>query len=173
MLDLWPHIEYIWKAHAQHPAQPGQQFRLWDKETPYAVHPLWCALTLLTETSLSKEIRENGAQALLYHDVLEDTTQSLPKNVSKEVAALVADMTFHGGFEQEKKDIWEKSDMVKLLKLYDKTSNLLDHTWMSPEKYLDYLLFTKKLAKEVQNNWQNLHIYRIIESLPTQQPEKA
>ena len=64
-------------------------------KTPYYIHPLWCATTLLTEEKLSEEIRRIGSQALLLHDVFEDTTAGLPEDTEDEVRRLVMDMTFN------------------------------------------------------------------------------
>src|SRR5262245_14892479 len=91
---------YAWEAHMSFSRTPTKAVRRWDGKTPYAIHPVWCAMTLLTETSLPEELRFSGAQALLLHDILEDTTAGLPENVSEAVRALVQEMTFDS-FEQE------------------------------------------------------------------------
>jgi len=43
-------------------------------------------------------------------------------------------MTFEGGSEQEIVEIWDKPTEIRLYKLYDKVSNLLDGAWMKDEK---------------------------------------
>lgn len=166
MIDLGPHIQYIWEAHSQFPKEPNQAFRLWDGQTAYAMHPVWCACTILTETTLPEVLRHEGSLALLYHDVLEDTRRPLPETLSSQVKQYIKDMTFPGGFEEEQQKIWDFSPEIQLFKLYDKTSNLLDGVWMSPEKYQDYLQFTYRLLEETEKNWKNLTIAGIIRSLP-------
>lgn len=152
------HIQFVIKAH-------HNAFRKWDQKTPYSVHPLWCALTILTETKLSQNLRNNGSLALLYHDILEDTKEKLPKGLNKEVVHLVKEMTFSCGLTQEIKEIWTKEPKVKLLKLYDKVSNLLDSSWMSTSQKQEYLLLTKKLTKEVKKIFGQLNIVTIAQSL--------
>jgi (p)ppGpp synthase/HD superfamily hydrolase len=106
-------------------------------------------------------VRNNGGAALLYHDVLEDTTEALPGWLEEEVAVLVRDMTFEGGFAQEQNDIWEKPPIIRLLKLYDKVNNLLDGSWMSEEKRERYIEFTRALAHDVAENYGKLSIVKL------------
>lgn len=162
MIPLQKHIDFVWEAHTQYPRESAMSYRLWDQQSPYALHPVWCALTFLTETSLPEDLRERGALALLYHDVLEDTTCELPKDLDSAVTELVQHMTFFGGFSEEKERIWQKPAEVKLLKIYDKVSNLLDGTWMSPQKYIAYKDFTHQLYESVRLTWPGLNVYRFI-----------
>lgn len=43
------------KAHAQHARDPDDMIRKFDEKTPYAIHPIWCAMTILTEAELSPD----------------------------------------------------------------------------------------------------------------------
>src|SRR3989344_3299085 len=104
-------VNHCIDAHQHHPTKPSKAFRKWDGATPFVAHPIWCAMTLLAETGLPQELRTRGYQALLFHDVLEDTTAPLPASVSEEVAALVKDMTFES-FARETELVWEKSAEV-------------------------------------------------------------
>jgi len=117
-MDLKKHINYIINAHTLYPKTARNKSRYWDKKTPYYIHPIWCAMTILTETSLPKNLRENGAIALLYHDVLEDTNAKLPKSLNKKIKSYVEQLTFYKGFEEEKKLLLDKTIEIKLLKLY-------------------------------------------------------
>ena len=161
---LLPLINYSFTAHAEKPTKPSKAVRKWDGRTPYAVHPLWCATTLLTETSLPEDLRMRGAKALLLHDVLEDTTAGLPEGLEPQVVSLVEGMTFASS-EEEMEQVWSRSDEVKLLKLYDKISNLLDGSWMSHEKKGRYVAYTKRLLGEVERDYGLLNIVRIARSL--------
>ena len=152
------------RAHAEYPRRPKDAIRFWDKSTPYAVHPIWCAMTLLTETTLSEDIRSNGYQALLWHDILEDTKLPLPQDTRKEVETLVREMTFED-FDEEREKIWERSDTAKLLKLYDKVSNLLDGSWMSNEKWNTMVEHARKLAVFVSGKYGDLNILKIAASI--------
>lgn len=154
-------IEWIMDAHTNYATKPSKAVRKWDSKTPYYMHPIWCATTLASETALDEVIRGDGVQALLYHDVLEDTTKGLPEGLSKRVVSLIEDMTFEGGSSQEMEEIWAKPDVVKLYKTYDKISNLLDGAWMSVEKRKIYNSYTKRLCMEVERVYGDLNILRI------------
>lgn len=158
--ELQKAINYSITAHRDHPRKPENSVRKWDNETPYFVHPLWCAMTLLTETSLPKKIRMDGYQALIYHDVLEDTTVGLLSNVSPRVAKLVRDMTYSSSEESMRK-IWNKSKEVRLLKLYDSTSNLLDGVWIYGDKKKEKIEHVRKLVEDVRKNFGELNIVKI------------
>ncbi|MBI5034497.1 MAG: hypothetical protein HZB51_28575 [Chloroflexi bacterium] len=153
-------INYAIEAHQFNPQKPNNALRFWDMQTPYAIHPIWCAITLLTETKLPDEIRIPGYQALLWHDILEDTTISLPDDASDTVKQLVQDMTFQN-FDDEIEHLWEKSDTVKLLKLYDKTSILLDAVWMDKAKWNKHVEHARKLLDFVMNKYGELNIVNI------------
>ena len=157
-------IVYSFSAHAERPTKASKAVRKWDGMTPYGVHPAWCAMTLLQEPALSEEIRERGYQALLFHDILEDTTADLPEGIAPEVRELVEGMTFASSDEGMEK-VWERSTEVRLLKLYDKVSNLLDGVWMAPEKLERYRAYTRRLADDVKSNFGSLNIVRIARAL--------
>lgn len=157
-------INYIIRAHHMSPREPHKGYRKWDGKTPYAIHPIWCAMMILTETTLEDTQRQRGATALLYHDLAEDTTVALPNWLSEEVKHLVYEMTFFGGFKEEVREVWNKSEFARLLKLYDKVSNLLDgrDTWMplkdDPMYRQKYEGHTLRLCSDVEKNFGRLNI---------------
>lgn len=158
-------ITYIFRAHSEQAKKPKKTIRYWDGKTPYAIHPTWCAMTLLTETNLQEYIRFEGAQALLLHDILEDTNAKLPDGISARVHHLVLEMTFESS-AQEMELVWSRSDLCQLLKLYDKVSNLLDGAWMSAEKRAKYVAYTKRLAAKVEATYgSDLNILRIAKAI--------
>ena len=157
-------IDYIFWAHSQKPTKPSKAVRKWDGRTSYGVHPTWCAMTLLTETSLPEDLRVRGAQALLLHDVLEDTTAGLPEGLDPEVATLVEGMTFASS-EEEMELVWSRSGEVKLLKLYDKTSNMLDANWMSAEKRTRYGQYLLHLCDAVEPIYGPINIIRLAKAV--------
>jgi hypothetical protein len=171
MKNLHNLITYAWTAHSQYPTKDSKSYRKWDGMTPYATHVVWCAMTLLTETTLTEEVRGRGAEALLLHDVLEDTTSPLPENISDGVEHLVKEMTFPSN-EVEMAEIWSKSKEVKLLKLYDKISNLLDGVWMDAGKSLHYAEYAQKLLGEVEQVYGQLNIVKIAKSILSNLPKK-
>lgn len=121
-------------------------------------------MTLLTETTLDESIRIDGFAALLWHDVLEDTQLDLPENTSDRIKKYISDMTFKS-FSDEIEVIWKRDKIIRLFKLYDKTSNLLDGTWMRDEKWNRYLDFTNRLNEDVLSNYGELNITKIATSV--------
>ena len=152
------------KAHSEMAKKETNINRMWDQKTPYYFHPIWCATTILHETSLPENIRMDGSLSLLYHDILEDTNASLPDWLSNRVRGLVEGMTFHSS-EDEWENLWNRDKEVRLLKLYDKTSNLLDGVWMTPQRRNQHTTHLKRLIADVRENYGNLNILKIAETL--------
>jgi (p)ppGpp synthase/HD superfamily hydrolase len=150
-------ILYANAAHSRHGRSPRDAVRFHDCTTPYVVHPLWCAASVLQEPALPMEFRRVASVALLWHDVLEDTTSSLPQDASLEVVRLVEGMTF-SSFDEEQDQVWCRTPDVKLLKLYDKVSNLLDGSWMKADKWNAYVDYTLRLALEVERHFSHLDL---------------
>lgn len=158
--ELLASICHTITAHSKYPKAPDDAIRYWDNTTPYAIHPIWCAITLLTETGLPEKIRYDGYLALLWHDILEDTNMSLPENTRKDVQNLVQDMTFKN-FNDELERIESCSETIKLLKLYDKVSILLDAIWMSDSKWNQLVEYTLELCDFVFRKYGELNIVKI------------
>ena len=121
-------------------------------------------MTILHETSLPEELRRDGFQALLYHDVLEDSQLKLPDWLSERIQTLVGDMTFESS-QQEMIELWSKPEDVRLLKLYDKTSNFMDGVWMDKEKRKRYAENILKLCDDVEKGYGELNITRIARAI--------
>ena len=162
--DLEMSMWFVVQAHNREAVSEKKRFRKWDGKTPYSVHPIWCALTILTEGTLLEELRERGALALLYHDILEDTTAKLPAETPEEVAALVRGMTFESTDEEMDK-VWDRGEEVILLKLYDKVSNLLDGHWMVAETRERYASYTSRLLRHVERRFGELNITRMARAV--------
>jgi (p)ppGpp synthase/HD superfamily hydrolase len=158
-------ITYVMNAHQNFAKKPNKAYRKWDGKTPYYNHPIWCATMITTETFLDEKTREEGIQALLYHDLIEDTNMPLPNWLSDQVEELVLEMTFPEGSIQEMEEIWEKPPEIKLYKLYDKVSNLLDGSWMNEEKRQTYEKYTERLCEEVENNYGTLNITKMMRGM--------
>ncbi len=139
----------------------GREVRMWDGKTPYFIHPLWCAMTILTEERLPENIRKLGAQVLLFHDVPEDTTEKIPDDLDEKAKEIIAEMLFENS-AHELREIWGRSDLAKLFKLYDKVSNFLDASWMVKERGIEYLRerldYILKLADFVEEKYGILNI---------------
>ncbi len=156
-------IDFAIRAHDKFFKEPHKRFRKWDGRTPYSIHPIWCATTLLTETTLPEDVRQKGTLTLLLHDVVEDTEAPLPSSLPPGVEALVDEMTFDS-YEDEFERVWGRSEICRLLKLYDKVSNLLDANWRT-DKRDHYVAYTLRLCSEVEQRWGPLNITRIARAI--------
>ena len=156
-------IDFTFRVHDKFPNEPRMRFRRWDARTPYGIHPVWCAMMFLTETTLPEDVRDDGALALLLHDVLEDTQAPLPSRLPPRVEALVEEKTF-ASFEEEHELIWGRSELCRLLTTYDKVSNLLDANWRTNKRDL-YVAYTLRLADEAEKRWGTLNIVRIARAI--------
>ncbi len=157
--------QYMVNAHTNFPRKASKAFRKFDGVTPFWVHPSWCATTLLAEESMPEELRMRGAHALLLHDVVEDTTLPLPTDTPTEVVALVGDMTYAGGFAEECVKVWGHSTEVRLLKLYDKASNMMSDSCLKPERRQETRDYVARLCDDVERNYGSLNIVKIVRAL--------
>lgn len=169
-MDYKKFIEYIGivaRAHQEKVLPEAKAIRKHfrtGEENLYFTHSLWCAMMFLLETDLPADIRNNGALALLFHDVLEDTSEKLPKDLSEEVKYLVDEMTYEGGFDEEKNIVLEKPPIVQLLKLYDKTATLYDGA-LKMQRHKPWAEFTQKLANNVEKEYGELNIVLLAREL--------
>lgn len=158
-------IELCYTAHTHHPLKPSKAVRKWDGRTPYFVHPVWCATTILEEPNLPEPLRRRGAQALALHDVLEDTTLKLPKSIGPTVRKLVQGMTFEGGSAQEMVEVWSRPPEIRLLKLYDKTCNMLDDGFMDPAHRRKTRRYVRRLIADVEAHYPGTNIVKLARAL--------
>ena len=93
-------IQHAHIAHSQHGNTPDDAVRFHDHITPYVVHPIWCAASLLQESLFPMALRQAGSIALLWHDTLEDTSLPLPEETSQEVSLMVQGMSFNSFAEE-------------------------------------------------------------------------
>lgn len=121
-------------------------------------------MTIMTETMLDESIRLNGYLALMWHDVLEDTQAQLPEDIDDEVRELIQGMSF-ASFAVEKEAVWQQPAIIRLLKLFDKTSNLLDASHLSTEKWNAYTEFTQLLINDIEQNFGQLNIVKIAKAI--------
>src|SRR3989344_4627174 len=156
-------LAYIIQAHTEKVRPEASSVRKWDEKTPYYTHPIWCAAMIRSETSLPEEIRVEGSQVLLYHDILEDTTAELPLWLSDNVKNFIHGMTFKSS-EDEWENLWQRDEVLRLLKLYDKTHNIMDAIWMQPERKQKHLDHLKLLCWDVEGNYGMLNITKIAKA---------
>lgn len=124
------------------------------------VHPLWAGTMMLADQRLPFELREVGYQALLLHDVLEDTDVELPDWLDPNVSTLVEDMTLPDDFKKAVVIIAQKDIFVKLLILYDTLENVYEEhvtEWKRP--------FWKQgvevLIREVEQEYGDLRVVHV------------
>ena len=89
----------------------------------------------------------------------------LPRAIPQTIRSHITDMTFYGGINEEMQMIWNKKPQIRLFKLYDKVSNLLDASWMSPQLRKTYTAYTKKLLQDVENNFGSVNIVKMAHAL--------
>lgn len=150
-------ITAAWTALQEHALDPMKSYRSFDGKTPIAMHSLLAASLVASEPEVPAQLRYVAQHALLWHDVLEDTSCALPAELPDEIRRLVQAMTFPGGSKEEREKIWERSPFVWWLKLYDKWANLADGLgrggWMERrgEEYTRvYLNFALELLRNVE-----------------------
>jgi len=162
--ELLQHIQTAGILHANCPKEPKNATRNWDGKTPFAIHPIWCAVTIASEQKLSEDVRRRGILTLLYHDIFEDTQGNLPANLPKDVIQCIRSMTF-GERTPDWDGIRVLSAEVRLFKLYDKTSNLLDPLQPKVINPVKNNKLMEALINDVQQNYGNLNIVKIAIAL--------
>lgn len=164
--ELGQLFNFAFQQHDRKAIREAKRFRKSDGVTPYGIHPVVCAALLLHETSLvlTQHMKIVGAQALAYHDILEDTSATLPEHVSEEVSDLVVGMTFPSS-DEEMEMVWDRSPFIRMLKLYDKVSNMLDASWMTVEQLEKYRVYVRKLIDDVSANYGELNIIKLARCL--------
>lgn len=160
------YIAFIARAHQEKVLPTAKALRTFPsgEKSPYFTHSLWCAMMLWLDSALPESIRYPGAQALLFHDILEDTSEQLPDDVSDEVRYLVQEMTYKGGFNEEKHAVLTKPPIIQLLKLYDKTATLYDGD-LKPGRCQEWTEFMEKLIETVEREYGELNIVLLAKTL--------
>lgn len=155
-------LDFIYSAHQEHLTKNA--FRQ-DGRVPFVVHPLWCAMMLVNDTRIPDEERQQGFQALLLHDILEDTSLPIPDFVEPAVVELVQAMT-HTSWEEEK-DIEGKSPLVLLLKLCDKMASMYDETVRQSVigRRREWKELTQRLLNEAEKNYKESRITQIARAI--------
>ena len=85
------YVRYVAQAHQEHVLPTAKAMRVFPsgEKNPYFTHTLWCSMMMLLDTQLPENLRDAGAVALLFHDVLEDTSSPLPDSLSPEAVQFV------------------------------------------------------------------------------------
>ena len=159
--DFINRINHSYKGHQE--CNTKNDFRQ-GGTVPFVVHPLWCAMMIVNDSGIPFEIKRVGYEVLLLHDVLEDTSLGLPKDVDPEVEKIIKEMT-HDTWEEEQ-DLSGKSDIVKLLKLYDKVATLYDETIRpDTQRRKEWITLIEVLMKEVEKLYPKARILSVARGL--------
>lgn len=161
-LRLQRAIAYAAEAHSYHARKESKAFIRRDGATPYWIHTAECATRLAQDFDLPEEMRNDCAEAMVYHDMLEDTSMDLPPDVSPKVRELVEKMTFKDG-EEEFNEVWFRGPEILVMKLYDKVSGLKNGPWDwegNPARREYYANYTSLLADAVSQQYGNIRIVR-------------
>lgn len=165
-MDPKEYLKYLTFAYTayQYDNVTDQAFRQ-NGRVPYSNHPIWCATTLLHDTRLPWKIRELGFKVLLLHDVLEDTSATMPSWVSADVVRHVKDMTFKN-FAEAVPEIPKKRPFVKLLLLVDKLSTLIEeHLKPDAAKRKQWKELVVYLTGEAEKNYGRTRIVEMSEAM--------
>lgn len=151
-------LDFAYSAYQEH-NQSGQELRQHGK-VPFIVHPMWAAMMMLADQRLPFELREIGYQALLLHDVLEDTNAELPDWIDPEVARMVEDMTLPDDFKEVVAAIASKDIFTKLLILYDTLENVYEEH-VTDWKRTMWKQGVEVLIREVEQEYGDLRVVHV------------
>ena len=152
-------VDYAYRAHQEHATKisptTGKIATMRQRgKVPFLIHPLWCALTLLHDTRVPWEDRRIGFQALLFHDVLEDTTLPLPDGLEPRAVALIGEMTCDTW--EEEIAIENKEPLFYLVKLIDKLSTTYEEgVRPDPVRRAQWLELNRQLLTRVREYYPN------------------
>jgi len=156
-------FEFAHDAHTNHNVR-GEDHIIRRGIYPYIIHPMWAASTLIMDPDISIEERILGFQILMLHDILEDTSASLPAWVSQEVQDGVRRLS-HESWEQELIDIASYTPFFKLLKLCDKIQTLYERGVVLPEKRPRWKQLVQELARDVEAQYGTTRVGTIANAL--------
>ncbi len=163
------YLDFAYKAYQEHNTT-NQEYRQ-EGKVPYITHPLGAALLHLADTHIPYKKREIGFKILVMHDVLEDTSLTLPRWVEPEVKKGVKEMTYFGQKSLEEKINWikTKNHFIKLLLLYDSFWSLYEHHVGGPaERQALWKKGVLILADEVEKHYGNVRIVQIARVVANQ-----
>lgn len=162
-------FDFAFEAHQLNVNEHGSTTRQHQQENvPFVVHPYWCALMILNDTSIPRKQRELGFKVLLLHDVVEDTTLPLPNDLLDEVVQLVGEMTYKN-FAEEKELVPHKSTFVQFLKVIDKVATIYDNYgeggFLKSERKKEWRQYTELLLKNTEVDFGHTQSYKVAKTI--------
>lgn len=159
-------LDFAYKAYQEHNIT-HQEYRQSGK-VPYMTHPLGSALLLLADTTIPYKERELGFKILVLHDVLEDTSLTLPDWLESKVKRGVEDMTYCGPNSLEDKMQWlnGKNHFTKLLLFYDSFWSLYErHVGGPPFRKSLWKKAVLSLKSDVEKHYGDIRIVQIARAV--------
>ncbi|MFH0952458.1 MAG: hypothetical protein V1838_04730 [Patescibacteria group bacterium] len=150
-IELLDDLLVCWTAHQR--VNTTDQTTRQNGMVPFCSHPMFGALLLLHDIKLPYELRKLGFRVLMRHDIKEDTGYPLSEANTDPPALRYVDMMTHNTWQEEMDSTPGKPIEVKLFKLIDKISTIMDYdmvTGQGEEKARQWLSYAKQLLKEVQ-----------------------
>lgn len=152
-----PDTAWSWAKELMHVALLHQEravsnrgrVRSHDLCTPFAVHPLQCALAVLSEPKLDGELRVKLFDVLLHHE-LEVQTGIKPDFLPLPIQEMIRSMRCLSRGELG----WSAPPEIRLAKLYSLTFNVLDGEIQS-ESFTDFL---GRLVQDAETEFGQLNI---------------
>ncbi|MDQ7814392.1 MAG: hypothetical protein RDU25_01105 [Patescibacteria group bacterium] len=152
-----PDTAWSWAKKLMHLALLHQEkalslrrsIRAHDLHTPFAIHPLQCALAVLSEPGLDGELRVKLFDVLLHHE-LEVQTGIKPDFLPRPIQEMIRSLRCLSRGELG----WSAPPEIRLAKLYSLTFNVLDGEIQS-ESFTDFL---GRLIQDAETEFGQLNI---------------
>jgi hypothetical protein len=148
---------------AYHHHNKSDQVYRQSGKVPYATHPLGCAMLLIADQRIPWHEREIGFQALILHDVLEDTNADLPNWVDEEVKETVRQMTFESS-DHALREASSKPIFIKLLMLLDGFWSMYEEH-VQPVRRKQWKQGVAMAIKEVEQHYGNIRVVQIAKAI--------
>jgi hypothetical protein len=164
-----PDTAWCWVAKLSHTIMMYQEdvnqhnikVRAHDKATPFAVHPIWCAISILSAPDLNQDLRVDGFWIILNHN-LENYTGKKP-DCSQVILEKIHSLQCLSYVKEADGAItWSAPPEIRLFKLFEQVHKLYDNEHECDDIELD---LTQDLLADVQTNYGNLKIVRIAKAL--------
>jgi hypothetical protein len=142
-------LTHLTLLHQERAASNRQRTRSHDLQTPFAVHPLQCALAVLAEPALDGELRVKLFDVLLHHE-LEAQTGIKPDFLPLPIQEMIRSLRCLSRYEQG----WSAPPEIRLCALYSLTFDLMDGE-IRAESFTD---FVARLIQDAEANYGQLNI---------------
>ncbi|MFZ6014971.1 MAG: hypothetical protein ACOYUZ_01280 [Patescibacteria group bacterium] len=140
---------------------PRANVRKHDLATPFAVHPLWCAISILSAPDIEQDLRLAGYKVLLEH-ALEPQTGKAPDADRIQLEQIRSLRCLSRVKNDDGSLRWSAPPEIRLFKLFEVVHNLYDDEIDGDDLNIK---LARDLVGDVQANFGNLKIIRIAKAL--------